>query len=444
MSLNILLIGGGGREHAIASAVKRSGGNLYSYMENRNPGIIRLSDDFLISSNLNDVLKWKYVADGKIDFAIVGPEAPLEQGIVNSLENIGILSASPSKEAAQIETSKKFMRNLMEKYSIPGNVESHYFSDEEEIIRFMRDFDRPFAVKPVGLTGGKGVRVQGDHFQSKEEGIRYAIEVIRSGIGEGKGVLIEERMLGEEYTLQAFTDGNNLIPMPLVQDFKRALEDDKGPNTGGMGSYSMADHRLPFIDEQSFEKSVEILRMIVHSLKREGITYKGTIYGQFMLTKYGPKVIEINARFGDPEAINVLTIFEGDFLKIIEGMATGNLSVKYSRFSNDSTVVKYLVPEGYGTNPAHGMEIVVDESGIERSGAIIYFGSVNERNGKYYTTHSRTIAIVGRHMDLYTAEEIAENATKFVTGRLYHRRDIGKRETIEKKVRRMEEILKDP
>lgn len=442
--MNILLIGGGGREHAIATAIKRSGGNLYSFMEFRNPGIARLSDDILISNNLNELLKWKHVRNWNIDFAIVGPEAPLEAGIVNSLQEIGIACASPSKEAAQIETSKKFMRDLMKKYNIPGYVESHYFSDENDLISFMKDFEKEFAVKPVGLTGGKGVRVQGHHFSTREEGIKYAREVIKAGIGEGKGVLIEEKMEGEEYTLQAFTDGKNLIPMPLVQDFKRAYENDEGPNTGGMGSYSMADHSLPFIDSSALEKSKEILKMIIESMEREGIEYRGTIYGQFMLTKHGPKVIEINARFGDPEAMNVLSIFEGDFLKIIEGMAYGNLSLRYSKFSNLGTVVKYLVPPGYGSNPHGGEEFFVDEEGIRNSGAIFYYGSVDERNGKLYTTHSRTIAIVGIHEDLYEAEKIAENSIRFVKGNLYHRSDIGKRETILKKLKKMEEILKDP
>lgn len=444
MKLNVLLIGGGGREHAMANAIRSSGGKLYSFMENRNPGIMRISEMVAISKDIMEVLKWKPVKNGIVEYAIVGPEAPLEKGIVNMLENMGIKCASPTMEAAQIETSKRFMRNIMKKYSIPGNVESHYFYDEESLKLFMRNYEREFAVKPVGLTGGKGVKVQGDHFSTKEEGIAYAIEVIREGIGEGKGVLIEEKMVGEEYTLQAFTDGRKLIPMPIVQDFKRALENDEGPNTGGMGSYSMGNHSLPFLDYSTVEKSIEILELIIKSMEKEGIIYKGTIYGQFMRTKYGPRVIEINARFGDPEAINVLTIFRGDFVNIIDGIANGNIQVNGSAFSNESTVVKYLVPPGYGTKPLAGLEFEVDEDGIKNSGALLYYGSVDERDGKLYTTHSRTIAIAGKHGDIMVAEGIAEDAVKYVKGNLYHRRDIGKRETIEKKVKRMEEILKDP
>ncbi|MEM0152287.1 MAG: phosphoribosylamine--glycine ligase [Thermoplasmata archaeon] len=442
--MNVLLIGGGGREHAIASAIKKSNGYIYSIMENRNPGILRISEDFLITNDFSKLEKWEPIKNGKIDFAIVGPEGPLELGIVNNLMSLGIPSASPTKEAAQIETSKKFLRDLMKKYSIPGNLESHYFSNKDALLEFFRDFNDEFVVKPVGLTGGKGVKVQGDHFQKKEEGIEYALEVLKKGIGEGKGVLIEEKMVGEEYTLQAFTDGISLIPLPLVQDFKRAFENDQGPNTGGMGSYSMDDQLLPFIDSNTKEKSLDILNKIIGSLKKEGIVYRGTIYGQFMLTKSGPKVIEINSRFGDPEAINVLSVFDGDFLNVIEGMALGKLSSKYVKFKNESTVVKYLVPPGYGISAQSGLEFEVDESKINEEGGLLYFGSVEEKNGKFFTTHSRTLAIVGKHKNLYDAEKIAENCTKYVRGNLYHRSDIGKRETIEKKIRRMQEILKDP
>ncbi len=440
--MNILLIGGGGREHAMGDAIVRSGENLFTVMGNLNPGLKRLSREYAIikETDVEKILEWYPVKSGKIDYCIVGPEAPLEAGVVNALKKNGIGCASPLKEAAQIETSKYFMRKIMEKYSVPGYVKSYFFNNEDELIRFMNNVDFEFAVKPVGLTGGKGVKVQGDHFQKKEEGISYALDVLKEGIGGGKGVLIEEKMVGEEYTLQAFTDGKNVIPMPLVQDFKRAFEGDNGPNTGGMGSYSYYNHLLPFIAKDDYEKSIEIIRRIIESMRKEGIEYRGTIYGQFMITKNGPVVIEINARFGDPEAINVLPILEGNMGGIIEAIAEEKLSADLVKFEDNSTVVKYVVPVGYGTNPKSDIELIVDEESIIKNGAKVYFGSVNERNGKLYTTHSRSIAIFGKDMDLYEAEKIVENSIKYIKGEFYVRHDIAKKETIDKKLERMRMI----
>ncbi|MGC8663545.1 MAG: phosphoribosylamine--glycine ligase [Thermoplasmata archaeon] len=440
--MNVLLIGGGAREHIIGEKIIEGGGKLFTVMSNLNPGLKKISENFLLEAetNVNKILKWEPIKNRVIDLAIIGPEAPLENGIVNELEKIGIKCASPTREAAQIETSKRFMRYIMKKYEIPGNVKNAFFENAEELKKYIEDLEGEFVVKPVGLTGGKGVKVQGNHFQTKKEGLEYAINILNEGIGGGKGVLIEEKLLGEEYTLQAFSDGSNIFPMPLVQDFKRAFENDKGPNTGGMGSYSMNDHFLPFVNKDDYNFSVNIIKEIINSLKKESIIYKGVIYGQFMITKNGPKVIEINARFGDPEAMNVLSILDGNFLDIIKQMAEGMLKNNF-RFRNESTVVKYIVPIGYGINPKAGDEISIDEERIKRTGSRIYYGSVNAKDGKIYTTHSRSIAFVGVHEKIDNAEKIVEESLKYVKGNVYVRHDIGKLETINKKIERMREII---
>lgn len=439
--MNVLLVGGGAREHIIGETIIKSGGQLYTVMSNLNPGLKRISADVLIEheTNIDGILKWERIKNGEIDMAIIGPEAPLGKGIVNALESVGIKCSSPTKEAAQIETSKKFMRNVMKKYSIPGNVKSEFFDSIEKLKKYVNEYDGEFVVKPVGLTGGKGVKVQGDHFKTKEEGLQYAINVLKEGIGEGKGVLIEEKLVGEEYTLQAFSDGSRIIPMPLVQDFKRAFENDEGPNTGGMGSYSMEDHMLPFITKSEYDESVKILQSIIDALKMEGIVYRGVIYGQFMITRDGPRVIEINARFGDPEAMNVLSTFEGNFIDVMEAMANGNLKNNFG-FRKKATVVKYVVPAGYGINPRSGEEIYINENMVENSGAKIYYGSVNCMDGKIFTTHSRSIAIVGVGHSLEDAEKTVEKSLAYVKGNVYVRHDIGKIETIRKKIERMKEI----
>ncbi len=438
----VLLIGSGGREHAIARALKNGGAKIYAVMKNKNPGIVRLAEDYIIGdhNSVSYVENLKWVKFRKVDFAFIGPEAPLINGMADMLEEHGIPVVGPRKDAAIIEGSKEFMRDLMKKHGIEGMVDYFVFTSPERVEEFLKDYDKPFVVKPVGITGGKGVWVMGDHFKTKEEGIQYAKRVLQEGIGGEKKVIIEEKLVGEEFTLQVFTDGRTIKGMPLVQDFKRAYEGDKGPNTGGMGSYSMENHLLPFMDDKDYAKAMKILEDIIAAMRREGREYKGILYGQFMLTAEGPKVIEMNCRFGDPEAMNVLSILDSNLVDISWDIIEGKLS-KSIQFKNLATVVKYVVPEGYGTaDVAKGTEIKVKEERIEEEGALLYYASVHEEAGKIYTTTSRSLAVVGIGNDLYEAEEIAERALKHVSGRIYARHDIAKREMIERKVARMREI----
>ncbi len=434
----VLLVGSGGREHAIGDALKRGGAKIYAVMPHKNPGIAKLSEDYVVGPlSLSFVKDIEWVKFRKVDFAVIGPEAPLIEGMADMLEEKGIPVVGPRKNAAIIEGSKEFMRELMKKHGIEGFVDYYVFDSPEKVEEFLKDYDKPFVIKPVGVTGGKGVRVMGDHFQTKEEGIRYAKEVIEKKIGGVGRVIIEEKMVGEEYTLQVFTDGRELSGMPLVQDFKRAWEGDRGPNTGGMGSYSMENHLLPFVTKEEYTKSMKILEDIIAALRREGRIYRGIMYGQFMLTAEGPKIIEINCRFGDPEAMNVLPILQSNFVELAWSIIEGKL--QKAEFEHKATVVKYVVPEGYGTpNPAKNEIIKVNEERIRREGALLYYASVDERGGEIYTTTSRSLAVVGIADNLEMAERIAENALRHISGRIYMRHDIAKREMIEAKIRKME------
>jgi len=436
--MRVLVVGGGAREHAICKAVCNSDGELYSFMKNLNPGIKRLAKDYFIHNETDADKVLEYALKKKIELAIIGPEAPEEAGVTNLLEENGIKVASPSKEAAEIETSKEFMRNLMEKYRIKGSVKCKAFSNVELAKEFIEMLDGEVAVKPIGLTGGKGVKVAGDHFNSIEEAAAYAKEVIEKGIGGHHKVLIEEKVVGEEFTLQAFCDGKTIYPMPAVQDHKRLLPGDKGPNTGGMGSYSHKSGILPFMNPDDYEEAATILQKIIEALRKENRQYKGVIYGQFMLTSDGVKVIEINARFGDPEAMNVLPLLKTNFIDICMAMVEGNLSSKKISFDSKSTVCKYVVPEGYGMKPIAGKEIFVDEKGIKKAGGLLFYASVNEKNGKIYTTTSRSLAIVGIADEIEDAEKICEESLKYVKGDVFIRHDIGKKELIEKRIKHME------
>ncbi|BAM70561.1 MULTISPECIES: phosphoribosylamine--glycine ligase [Methanothermobacter] len=435
--MKILVVGTGAREHAICSALADEA-TIYSVMGNRNPGISRLAREFTVAPEVDTEGVVRFASEKGVDMAFIGPEAPLEAGLVDALEEAGIPSVGPTRDAARIETDKSFMRKLFEDYRIPGSITYRVFSDPEELREFMEDFDSEAVVKPVGLTGGKGVKIVGEHLRDNMEALKYATEVIEKRIGGHPSVVIEERVVGEEFTVQAFSDGEHIVPMPAVQDHPHAYEGDQGPITGGMGSYSDSDGLLPFLTQKDYEDAVEIMQRTVDAIRKETGPYRGILYGQFMLSADGPKLIEYNARFGDPEAMNVLPLLESSMLEICEGIVDGNL--KSASFMNLATVCKYLVPEGYPESGVAGAEIKVDEKKIEDMGVITYYAAVNQEDDHIYTSSSRALALVAPADDIYSAEELCEEATAHVKGRLYHRRDIGTRELVEKRIKHMEDL----
>jgi phosphoribosylamine--glycine ligase len=248
--------------------------------------------------------------------------------------------------------------------------------------------------------------------------------------------VLEERLIGEEFTLQAFVDGNHMVPMPLVQDHKRAFEGDLGPNTGGMGSYSMPDHMLPFVSGTDYKKALAIMRATIAALERTGNPYRGILYGQFMNTAKGPKVIEFNARFGDPEAMNVLSLLCSDLSGIVQNIIRGSLSAAQVAFEQKATVCKYIVPEGYPDSPVSGDPI----TNIPKEGALLYYANVEEREGRLSTLSSRTLAFVGIGPTLEEAERIAEQSASSVRGNVRYRRDIGTSALLNRRITHMKEL----
>jgi len=437
-----MIVGGGAREHAICDAIVRSKNvNLFSVMSNLNPGIKQVSIDFLQEKETNVEQVVNFAKEKNIEIVIVGPEAPLEAGLVNLLNENGIKACSPTKEAARIETDKEWMRNLLKKYNIPGQLRCETFTDSVKAKKYIEKQDCEVAIKPIGLTGGKGVKIYGDHFKNIDEAMEYVTEVIDNKIGGQSKVLVEEKAIGEEFTLQAFSDGNTILPLHAVQDHKRLLPGDSGPNTGGMGSYSCRNGLLPFLSKSEYEEGAGILQKIVEALNKEDCKYIGPIYGQFMITVDGPKIIEINARFGDPEAMNVLPLLETDFVEICIGMLDGTLSSKKIKIKNKSTGCKYVVPEGYGVKSMVGEKIVVDEDAIKNTGSELFYASVNKQNDFVHTTSSRSLAVVGIADDLANAENICEKALNYVKGdHIFIRHDIGTPELIEKRITHMNKL----
>lgn len=369
-----------------------------------------------------------------MNLAVIGLEDSLDTGLPDALNRQGIPTVGPVKKAAYLETSKLFTRDLMRKYEIPGQIEYHHFSDPNALRRFLLSSRRDFALKPVGLTAGKGVKVMGEHFTSVEEAIAYGETVIRDGIGGNSGLVVEERIVGEEFTLQTFVDGETVLPMPLVQDFKRAFDGDVGPNTGGMGSYSQPDGLLPFVTREERDFALEVLRKIIHALRMEGILYQGILYGQFMVTRGGLKLVELNARFGDPEAINVLPLLQNDLSEVCHAIVKGSLKHMALQFTPKATVCKYITPKGYGYNPIEGAPLTLELEQIDSLSIRVFYAKVKQGEGnQLLTTSSRSIALLGIDDTLEKAEARVEKALDYVHGEYQVRHDIAKKELLQRK-----------
>ena len=422
--MRVLVVGGGGREHAIAESLLESGAELYAVARNRNPGIARRAKAYLQASETDVEKVVQFAAGARVDFAVIGPEAPLAAGLTDALEAKEVPAVGPTREAAKLETSKEFTRGLLHDHDIPVSIEHWAFDDLDAFGRFLRDCDFEIVIKPVGLTGGKGVKVQGDHFTNAEEALEAGREILQGKVGGVARFLVERKAVGEEFSLQAFVDGKHVVPMPLARDHKRALEGDRGPNTGGMGSVTLPDHRLPWVTPWDYEEAIGILEKTVEAMRARGTPFRGILYGGFMTTKDGPKLLEYNVRFADPEGMNVLALLEDDLAEICGRLLDGNLPASV-RFRREATVCKYVVPPGYGSNPKAGGRIAVYEMGVAAAGSRLYFAAVDEREDGLYQTASRALAVVGVHEKIAAAEMFAEDALKFVRGEFAVRHDIG-------------------
>ncbi len=436
---NVLIIGHGAREHVIGESLVNSGGKLHAFMSFKNAGLEDLSEGRIKIHSETDFKEIiEFCKEKKIDFVVIGPEAPLVIGIVDAIQKHHIPCIGPSIEAAQLEGSKIFTRELLEKYKIGSNIKSKVFSSIDGVESYLNEVgDENIVVKPDGLTGGKGVKVYGDHLFSREDILEYCREIVLTK----SPFIIEEKCYGEEFTLQTFVDGKNVIGTPIVQDHKRAFENDTGPNTGGMGSYSMNDHLMPFISQEDVNEALEDMKKVVAATKAEtGVEYKGILYGGFMKTAKGLKLIEFNSRFGDPEAMNVLPLLNGNFIDICWSIINGALSKNFN-FKNQATVCKYLAPEGYPVNPKKDQLIKIDREKLNTIGAKFYYASVYRENNNIFTTSSRAMGILGIADDLQKAEKIAEEGVKCVQGQLFHRRDIGTLKLLQKRINHMNSLL---
>jgi phosphoribosylamine--glycine ligase len=435
--MRFLIVGGGAREHAIAATLARSEAEIVVVSSNANPGLERVARASARIEPTDGPRVAQFARAQRVDVAVIGPEAPLATGVADALRAAEVPTVGPSRAAAQIETSTQVCRDLLRRHGVHGQPNWVAPASVEEVDAAIAAFTGPFVVKPSGLTAGKGVWVQGSDFVDSKEGGVYA----KSLLLQGGRVLLEEKLEGEEFSLMAYVTDSGVYPMPAVQDFKRALEGNEGGNTGGMGSYSQRDHLLPFLPAADRDRAVEILSESVAAMRQEGLAYRGILYGGFMLTASGPALLEFNARFGDPEGINVLTLYEeGDFADLLAGVATGRVDPNLIQYRLRSTVVKYVVPPGYGDRPKAGGLLTVDPTAIEAAGVHLFYGSVEDAGaGTVRLGTSRGLALVGEASAIHEAGNRVEAALRYVKGDYYVRHDIG---TSEDLARRWEHLRK--
>lgn len=413
--MKVLVVGSGGREHAIIWKLAQSPKVTKLYCAPGNGGIAELSE--CVNIKATDIPAMvRFAVEKDIDLTVVAPDDPLAMGMVNALEKAGRRAFGPTAEAALIEASKSFSKQLMKKYGIP-TADFNVFDNEEEAIKYLEQADYPIVVKADGLALGKGVIIAEDKAQ--------AVESVRSMISGGKfgkagsRVVIEEYMTGPEVSVLCFTDGKTIVPMVSSQDHKRALDNDKGLNTGGMGTFSPSMHYTK--EHEAFVRE-HILQATVDAMNSEGRPFKGVLYFGLMLTPKGVKVLEYNARFGDPETQVVLPRLQSDLYEIFEAVIDGRLAQTEIKWNDKAAVCVVMASGGYPQSYETGFEI----SGLPVEDALVFHAGTKLVEGKLVTAGGRVLGVTALGEDIGQAREKAYAAVnKIHFKNAHYRRDIG-------------------
>ncbi len=445
--LKVVIVGEGAREHAIALMISRSSTSpkIFTVASYVNPGLKRVSEGSggkLVRCNTLDPMKVaEAVEEISPDVIVIGPEEPQFHGVADVLIDLGYAVFGATSRLSQIEKSKVFMRELMWKYRIPGRLTYQAFKSVEEAVEYVGNAG-DVVIKPARQVGGKGVKVVADmqaylrdvKSEVRMGYVRKLTDDITSHYSDiDYKVLVEERVEGVEYTLMTITDGYSVLPLPLVQDHPHAFELDIGPETGGMGSIQGPGKLLPFINDDEFVRSVEIVEASLRALQE--VTkerYVGVLSGQMMLTSsYGPTLIEFYSRFGDPEVANLISALDTDFLEVVEAAVSGRLAAVKLKLRDSVSVVKAVCPKGYPSNrkAAKGHPVVVDEPKIKSYGCEVLYSGTELVGGTAYTTGSRIVEIL---CDGDTFQEVSGRVDRCVEAvrcgdgwEVFHRSDIG-------------------
>jgi len=463
--VGILVVSYGSREAAMIDAFSRSLNyktEIYVVDKQRNPFNVKRAKEHVVISDLNiqEIRKFAEKRKGKIDFGIVGPEKPIIEGVRNLVEDkTRIPMICPTKEFA-IEASKVAQRQLLQKVAPQANPKFKIFDPKDykslsavkrDVYTWLAKLNNQVAVKPDTPAAGKGVGVWGDHFNSREQLFDHFVDNYQHG-----AVIIEEKIEGEESSFQAFCDGRHLSPLPETRDYKRAFDGDKGPNTGGMGSYKDSGDILPFMTKEDRDKEVDLANKLFNELRKKanktdlrGIPF----YDAFIHTAKGPKLLENNSRPGDPEIQNILPILKDDFVDVCYKIIEGNLT--HVKVEDKASVVTYKAPPNYGGYSSVfpnlvdkgevGSPINLDEAGkLSRKhgdNIRIYPGSMESRDDEVFALSSRAVCVVGIGSDIQNAREVSLEGTRAIKGgALWHRNDIASSEHIAKSIEHMNRL----
>lgn len=414
--MKVLVIGSGGREHALLWKLSQSPSVTDVYVVPGNDGMSDVASLIPIKGN-DDIIDFARLM--QVDLTVAGPETVLTEGLADEFEKRGMAFFGPSKAAARIEGSKVFAKALMKKYGIP-TAAYETFDDEEKAIAYLKANDTyPIVIKADGLASGKGVIIA----QSEEEAIDTVKDMLEGHTfsGAGRSVVIEEFMEGEEASMLCFCDGTNVVPMISAQDHKRIFDFDKGPNTGGMGAYAPA----PVMTKEMCEEvNVRILRPIVAAMKKEGYPFKGCLYAGLMITSEGPKVVEFNCRFGDPETEAVLPLFDGDLARVMLDCVHGTLSDEAVVWKKACAVDVVLASEGYPASHSSG-EVISGIEDAKKAGCLVFHAGTVKKNGQYVVNGGRVLNVVALADTLAEAKAKAYEGVSRISWRgMQYRHDI--------------------
>jgi len=417
--MKVLIVGGGGREHAIAWKISQSPKVSRLYCAPGNGGIASLAQCVPIKAmDIEGIVE--FAKSEGIDLVVVAPDDPLAAGMVDALESAGIRAFGPNKAAAEIESSKVFSKNLMKKYGIP-TAAYEVFENDSDALDYLRTCSYPTVIKADGLALGKGVIIAND-FEEAQDAVRSIMSDKIFG-NAGNRVVIEEFLTGTEVSILAFTDGETLVPMISSQDHKRAMDDDMGPNTGGMGTFSPSRIYTEEVNEWCMKN---IFMPTIEAMRKEGRRFKGVLYFGLILTSDGPKVLEYNARFGDPETQVVLPHLKTDIIDIFEAIIDERLSDINIEWENRSAVCVILASGGYPGKYRTGLEITGIEEAEKDPSVTVFHAGTKLEAGKYYTAGGRVLGVTAVADTIDDARAKAYAAVgKINFEGMHYRKDIG-------------------
>lgn len=424
-----LLLGNGGREAVIAEYVSK-GYSLYSIMPYKNPSIAEYvqasGGKFIIDNPFDKEVVKRFILDEKIENCVISSDNLLQEGLIDLARSLGLKTFGPTSKGAKIEWSKTYALEIVEKLAPEMVIKNYNITDLDTLNKVINSYDSDnFVVKPEGLTGGKGVKVGGIHFNGKEEGFEYARSCI-----EGSGnVIIQDKVEGREFTVTGLTDGKNIVITPTTFDYPYRFDEDKGPGTGGMGCLGFENGLLPFLTEEDINICAKLMKETIEYVNKDSLEFNGVIYGGFFKCKDGIKFIEFNARFGDPESLNILNAIDTPFAELFKNIQDQTLSIENCKFKKINTFTVYIVSPNYAISSSkEPCKFTLNRKAIEEKGVKIYFASTKQIDEDNYESvgNSRLFAAVYSSDSMEEAKKrVYEALNGNVDIILNYRKDIG-------------------